>query len=154
MPKIISDERKELLGTLNKTRQNQKPAPAGTDVTQIVQAQCPAHMTESAFSIYLATTEYLNGLQLLRPEDLPIIEVYANRLDEYRAVQKDVYSLKRKYTKAHFAREVMLRGIIKDVLALAKEIGIGPGFRSKYRLNNEPMPGEDDKNKDGNLQLN
>lgn len=153
MPKIISDERKKLLGTLNKTRQNQKPDPSGIDVSLVIQLQCPDHMTDSAFRIYLATTEYLNGLQLLRPEDLPLIEVYACRLAEYREVQKDVQKLKRKYTKAHFSREVMLRGMIKDVLALAKEIGIGPGFRSKYRLNNEQFPGED-KNTDGNLQLN
>lgn len=153
MPKVISDERKELLGTLNTTRQNQKPEPAGTDVSQVVQAQCPEHMTENAFRIYLATTEYLNGIQLLRPEDLPLIEVYASRLAEYREVQQDVHKLKRKYTKAHFAREVMLRGMIKDVLALAKEIGIGPAFRSKYKLSQGDLPGEE-KKKDGELNLN
>ncbi len=138
MPKIISDAQKKIQGTLEKHRLNKKLIPSGVDLSNYTLKERQAdYMTDNAFIIFLDTIEYLNRLLLLRPEDLFLVEMYAISLDQLHQVEKkikhDVGSdlIGTKFSETYFK---LKRGLARDTLDIARQIGIGPAVRAKYKI--------------------
>ena len=151
MPAIVSKKMKEKLGTVNSTRENQKVEPSGVGMEVLLaDYDVPDYMTQGAAKIFLATTEYLSVLHLLRPEDLPLVEQYSICVDQVRTLERKIVELNGDAFDSDKGKNYikLKRGLARDALDFAKQIGISPSVRAKYKIE---LPKTPDSPSDANL---